>query len=371
MQLNEETTSVSGDPLEATVTTVQDLLEDDEFNEEKIMSQSVTWGEEDSKYEACLEKYIKGEPIECLESMFSYKLLDKEVLVSNSDYTELMINACDKCSSFKKLGISLQKVMKEAYFDIVFIDYVRQSGRNTLNLSIITKFYRNSIKAYHLLDMKKSEMQQKLEDLKDSLVEDLSYFLKKKSNEGRRQYNTELLILAETYIIDIQIKIEKKSPAKKLYTKLCDRIVSLTEIFADLQIEDVSLEDIISSKIEPKGFTRSSENKTKNVRKQAKITTLTPSPDKKITNLSLYKENRKNTYRELLKNIIPGTWLTALQNNKWLYKYTKQYSVAIIFLLILLFRRVKLLSRWLASIPQVINHLKPAFLELLRLLSNI
>lgn len=375
MQLKEDLSNMSNNGLEATVTTVQDLLEDDDFDEEKLMSQSVGWEIKDANYETCLEKYIKGEAKGCLEAMYSLNMLDKKKLVSSFDYMELMINACDKIHSFKKLGVSLQKVLKEIYFDTCFIQGIRQHGKEMFNLSIVTKYYRNSIKAYELLE--KSDFT-KLEDLKDVLLEDLTYFLKKRTNEGRRQYNTELLILVETYIMDIQVRLERKRPNKKLYSRLCDRVLNLEEVFANSDIDDMSLANIVINKLEPKknqgtAAIKPTEHKKNHTipRKKANLTPIDPTPERDISHITLDKETRKVTYMNMLPNIVPKAWLKALQNNKWIYKYTRQYSVALIFLIILLFRRLKLLSRWFGNVPQFISQVKPALLELLRLLSSI
>lgn len=374
MQLKEDTVNMSNVLPESTMTTVQNLLDDDDFSDEPAMSPYQNDDNTSDEYYNCLDLFIKGEPKQCLEAMLSCGLLNESQIFQNMDSVELFINACSRVSDLATLGISLQNKIIQLFIYSEILEFVRRNSPAASALALITKLHGNLIRAIRLMRGSRDERYQIIADEKDALIHDIGFHVKKRTNESRRQYNVEMLMLAELYLFDVQIQLEGKKKSPKLYEDLCDKVLQLKSVFDETVLDEKPLSQIILAKLEQKkdSVEKKKSSSRKSLREGTKVLQAIPTPSDevrdqiKMDNLAL----SKGAFSSITSHI-PQKWLKALTTQKWIYKNMKQLSLVLVVAVILLVKRYRMITKWFGEIPSTLSQLKPAIVEILRLLSSL
>mgnify|MGYP007078935549 FL=1 len=162
MQLKEDTVNMSNVLPESTMTTVQNLLDDDDFSDEPAMSPYQNDDNTSDEYYNCLDLFIKGEPKQCLEAMLSCGLLNESQIFQNMDSVELFINACSRVSDLATLGISLQNKIIQLFIYSEILEFVRRNSPAASALALITKLHGNLIRAIRLMRGSRDELMRKM-----------------------------------------------------------------------------------------------------------------------------------------------------------------------------------------------------------------
>lgn len=374
MQLKEDTVNMSNVLPESTMTTVQNLLDDDDFSDEPAMSPYQNDDNTSDEYYNCLDLFIKGEPKQCLEAMLSCGLLNESQIFQNMDSVELFINACSRVSDLATLGISLQNKIIQLFIYSEILEFVRRNSPAASALALITKLHGNLIRAIGLMRGSRDERYQIIADEKDALIHDIGFHVKKRTNESRRQYNVEMLMLAELYLFDVQIQLEGKKKSPKLYADLCDKVLQLKCVFDETVLDEKPLSQIILAMLEQKkdSVEKKKSSSRKSLRESTKVLQAIPTPSDevrdqiKMDNLAL----SKGAFSSITSHI-PQKWLKALTTQKWIYKNMKQLSLVLVVAVILLVKRYRMITKWFGEIPSTLSQLKPAIVEILRLLSSL
>lgn len=374
MQLKEDTVNMSNVLPESTMTTVQNLLDDDDFSDEPAMSPYQNDDNTSDEYYNCLDLFIKGEPKQCLEAMLSCGLLNESQIFQNMDSVELFINACSRVSDLATLGISLQNKIIQLFIYSEILEFVRRNSPAASALALITKLHGNLIRAIGLMRGSRDERYQIIADEKDALIHDIGFHVKKRTNESRRHYNVEMLMLAELYLFDVQIQLEGKKKSPKLYEDLCDKVLQLKSVFDETVLDEKPLSQIILAKLEQKkdSVEKKKSSSRKSLREGTKVLQAIPTPSDevrdqiKMDNLAL----SKGAFSSITSHI-PQKWLKALTTQKWIYKNMKQLSLVLVVAVILLVKRYRMITKWFGEIPSTLSQLKPAIVEILRLLSSL
>lgn len=184
----------------------------------------------------------------------------------------------------------------------------------------------------------------------------------------------EMLMLAELYLFDVQIQLEGKKKSPKLYEDLCDKVLQLKSVFDETVLDEKPLSQIILAKLEQKkdSVEKKKSSSRKSLRESTKVLQAIPTPSDevrdqiKMDNLAL----SKGAFSSITSHI-PQKWLKALTTQKWIYKNMKQLSLVLVVAVILLVKRYRMITKWFGEIPSTLSQLKPAIVEILRLLSSL
>ncbi|EDO15946.1 hypothetical protein Kpol_1044p4 [Vanderwaltozyma polyspora DSM 70294] len=185
-----------------------EVLDEDEFLDESEVKVDDTT----RKYQQCLNTFVGGDPIKCIELMNKYGFLDQN-LMEDSDIPilELFFNVCENIPNFKSI--------KSEDFVIVesILNKYLEDNDSSLNndLTLYVKFLKSYIKFL------------KSDSIKDNEVRsiDLGYKVKnviaKINVESSEDVHMEICEMIEIYFVHIEIKLQENSLTTSRYELFC------------------------------------------------------------------------------------------------------------------------------------------------------
>lgn len=340
----------------ATVTTLEELLNDDSFG---ITSSSAANSDNDEsrEYNECLTTFVRGEVQECLQKMYEYGYLTQESLEHNNDLFNLFQGACDDMKSFTNLDPGIKEVIRNN-----FTGDIRQLNDHMSNISLAprifmsNKYYKCCVKVIKM-DVPENETKaQYLETRVKNSINRLSYEVEGKDDDEV----SELQQLVETYIFCIQISLLRKSKSPNLYKRLCESSPQLTHHFQKAS-GNGTVEKHILDRLEAK-HPRVKKPQRRHSNSSAAIAISSPTAP---TEKTLPRMVQKHALQAIPQ------WKLMWQRYFSKIHFTRQTLLVLLLLLLISIKNVKKINKIPRQILMASKSIIPHLTSVLKLLSSI